>query len=304
MMTTYHKPVLLIESVDALDIKEDGWYVDATYGGGGHSAEILRRLGPKGKLLVFDQDMDAMEHAPDDKRCIYVRHNYRYLYHFLRYYGMMQVDGVLADLGISSHQIDAAERGFSTRFNATLDMRMSRDSDLQASTILNTYSENDLVRIFSTYGEVFNSKTLAKRIVEARKLQPINEVDEFKAIMSPIADKVHESQYYAKVFQALRIEVNDELGSLKEMLTQCIRIIKPGGRLSVITYHSLEDRILKNFIAKGKFEGDVEKDMFGNAQDVAFGAVNKKPIIASEDEINENPRSRSAKLRVAERKKS
>jgi len=300
-MTTYHEPVLLKESVDALNIKENGLYVDATFGGGGHSAEILRRLGSKGKLLVFDQDLDALANAPDDPRCIYVRHNYRYLYHFLRYYSMIPVDGVLADLGISSRQIDAAERGFSIRFNATLDMRMSRDSEVSAADILNTYSETELVRVFSDYGEVFNSKTLARKIVEARAEKQIQEIDDFKLLMAPIADRVHESQYYAKVFQALRIEVNDELGSLKELLTQCIRTIKPGGRLSVITYHSLEDRIVKNFIAKGKFEGEVEKDMFGNSPDMAFSAVNKRPLTAGNAELNANPRSRSAKLRIAER---
>ncbi len=301
-MTTYHKPVLLQESVDALNIREDGLYVDATYGGGGHSAEILRRLGKKGRLLVIDQDKDALAQAPDDPRCVFVRHNYRYLYHFLRYYKMSPVDGVLADLGISSHQIDEAARGFSIRFNAPLDMRMSRDSELSAATIVNTYPEMDLVRVFSEYGEVFNSKTLAKRIVDARKDHEILEIDDFKELIAPVADRIHESQYYAKVFQALRIEVNDELGSLKEMLTQCIRTVKPGGRLVVITYHSLEDRIVKNFISKGKFEGELQKDLFGNTPDVAFSAVNKKPIVAGENEVLDNPRSRSAKLRIAERR--
>jgi len=303
-MTTYHEPVLLKESVDALNIKEDGLYVDATFGGGGHSAEILKRLGSKGKLIVFDQDLDALANAPDDSRCIFVRHNYRYLYHFLRYYSMIPVDGILADLGISSHQIDAAERGFSIRFNASLDMRMSRDKELSAAEILNTYSESELVRVFSEYGEVFNSKTLARKIVEARIAAPIKEIDEFKTVIAPLVDRLHESQYYAKVFQALRIEVNDELSSLKELLIQCIRTIKPGGRLSVITYHSLEDRIVKNFISKGKFEGEVERDMFGNTPDLAFSAVNKKPLTAGDTEINSNPRSRSAKLRIAERNKS
>ena len=303
-MTTYHEPVLLQESVDALNIKEDGVYVDATYGGGGHSREILRRLGKKGKLLVIDQDEDALTNASNDPRCIHVRHNYRYMYHFLRYYSLIPVDGVLADLGISSHQIDEAERGFSIRFNANLDMRMSRESLLTAAIVLNTYSEQDLVSVFSQYGEVFNSKTLARKIVEARAVSSIQEIDQFKTIMAPIADRVHESQYYAKVFQALRIEVNDELGSLKEMLTQCVATVRPGGRLSVITYHSLEDRIVKNFIAKGKFEGEVEKDLFGNVPDVAFTALHKKPIIAGEKEIQENPRSRSAKLRIAERRAS
>lgn len=292
------------ESVDALNIKEDGLYVDATYGGGGHSKEILSRLGKKGKLLVIDQDQDALANASDDQRCIHVRHNYRYMYHFLRYYAMFPVDGVLADLGISSHQIDEAERGFSIRFNAALDMRMSREAELTAASILNNYSELDLVRVFSEYGEVFNSKTLARKIVEARSSNPVNEIDDLKKIMAPLADRLHESQYYAKVFQALRIEVNDELGSLKELLVQCIPSIKPGGRLSVITYHSLEDRIVKNFIAKGKFEGEVEKDLFGNIPDVAFSAVNKKPVTADESEIQSNPRSRSAKLRIAERNKS
>ncbi len=300
MMTTYHKPVLLKESVDALNIKEDGLYVDVTFGGGGHTAEILRRLGAKGRVLVVDQDEDAMANITKDPRCIFVRHNYRYLYHFLRYYNMIPVDGVLADLGISSHQIDEAERGFSIRFNAALDMRMNRESVLSAADIINTYSETDLVKIFSEYGEVFNSKTLAKRIVEGRNTR-IESIDDFKQLIAPVADKIHESQYYAKVFQALRIEVNDELGSLKEMLTQCTRVIKPGGRLSVITYHSLEDRIVKNFIAKGKFEGEVEKDIFGNFANVAFSSVTKKPITAEENEVIENPRARSAKLRIAER---
>ncbi len=304
MMTTYHEPVLLKESIDALNIKEDGLYVDATYGGGGHSKEILSRLGKKGKLLVIDQDQDALANASDDQRCIHVRHNYRYMYHFLRYYSMFPVDGVLADLGISSHQIDEAERGFSIRFNAALDMRMSREADLTAASILNNYSEVELVRVFSEYGEVFNSKTLARKIVEVRSSSPINEIDELKKIMAPLADRLHESQYYAKVFQALRIEVNDELGSLKELLVQCIPSIRPGGRLSVITYHSLEDRIVKNFISKGKFEGEVEKDLFGNTPDVAFTALNKKPVTAAESEIQNNPRSRSAKLRIAERSMS
>jgi 16S rRNA (cytosine1402-N4)-methyltransferase len=302
MMTTYHEPVLLKESVDALNVREDGVYVDATFGGGGHATEILKRLGKKGRLLVIDRDLDAMRNFSGDSRCVFVRHNYRYLYHFIRYYSLIPIDGLLADLGISSHQIDEAARGFSFRFDAPLDMRMSHESRLTAATILNSYSEEELVRIFSSYGEVSNSKTLARKVIQFRAVESFQTINQFKEAVTPIADRGNESQYLAKVFQALRIEVNDELGSLKEMLTQCIRVIRPGGRLSVITYHSLEDRIVKNFIGRGRFEGEPEKDMFGNMPETPFMALNKKPIEAQEEEIASNPRSRSAKLRIAERR--
>jgi 16S rRNA (cytosine1402-N4)-methyltransferase len=301
MTTTYHEPVLLTESVEALQIRKDGVYVDATFGGGGHSRAILDQLGRNGKLIAFDRDEDALKNAPDDERFILVRHNYRYLKNFLRYHSCFPVDGILADLGISGWQIDEAERGFSIRFDAGLDMRMNRESELTAASVLNTYSEDELVRIFSSYGEVFNAKTLARRISEKRKSNSIQRVTEFKEILAPLADRQHESQYYAKVFQALRIEVNDELGSLKDFLAQCQQVLKPGGRLVVISYHSLEDRLVKNMMTKGKFEGEVETDLFGNRRDNFFKVINKKPVEASAEELQKNPRSRSARLRVAEK---
>jgi 16S rRNA (cytosine1402-N4)-methyltransferase len=301
MTTTYHEPVLLTESVEALQIRKDGVYVDATFGGGGHSRAILDKLGENGRLIAFDRDEDALKNAPDDKRFILVRHNYRYLKNFLRYHNCFPVDGILADLGISGWQIDEAERGFSIRFDAGLDMRMNRESELTAASVLNTYPEDELVRIFSSYGEVFNAKTLARRISEKRKSNSIQRITEFKEILAPLADRQHESQYYAKVFQALRIEVNDELGSLKDFLAQCQQVLKPGGRLVVIAYHSLEDRLVKNMMTKGKFEGEVETDLFGNRRDNFFRVINKKPVEASSEELQKNPRSRSARLRIAEK---
>ncbi len=301
MTSTYHKPVMLEECIDALEIKPGGTYVDVTYGGGGHSRLILSRLNEKGKLFAFDQDADAIENAIDDKRLTLIRHNYRYLKNFLRFYNAIPVDGILADLGISSHQVDEASRGFSIRFNANLDMRMNRENAMTAEEVVNTYSEHDLVNIFSKYGEVFNAKTLARKITEARKGKRITSVNEFRSVTSDCADKIHESQYYAKVFQALRIEVNDELESLKNMLEQSVSVLAPKGRLVVMSYHSLEDRLVKNLISKGRFEGEVEKDLVGNANDIPLSAVNKKPMEASEEEISSNPRARSAKLRIAER---
>ncbi|HRH65955.1 MAG TPA: 16S rRNA (cytosine(1402)-N(4))-methyltransferase RsmH [Bacteroidia bacterium] len=301
MTTSYHEPVLLRESVDALDIIADGVYVDVTFGGGGHSREILGRLGPKGKLVAFDQDEDAQKNTIHDPRFILVRHNYRYVLQFLRYYGLLPVDGLLADLGISSFQIDEAAKGFSIRFNAPLDMRMNQQSELTAARVVNEYTEQDLLRVFSEYGEVRNAKSLVRRIAEERKGRVIDEIEDFKARIAPCVDRQHESQYYAKVFQALRIEVNDELGSLKELLIRSAEIIKPGGRLVVIAYHSLEDRLVKNFITRGKFEGEAEKDLFGNTTDLPFRALTKKPLEAGVVETERNPRARSAKLRIAER---
>jgi len=297
----YHEPVLLHESIDGLGIDGGGIFVDATFGGGGHSAEILKRLNAKGKLFAFDRDADAIKNTITDKRFMLIRHNFRYMKKFLTYYDALPVNGIIADLGISSHQINVAERGFSTRFEAELDMRMSMETELTAAMVINEYNEENLVQIFSMYGEVRNSRTLAKTITDARKKKPIKTIGEFKSVIEKCAERGFENQYLAKVFQALRIEVNDELGSLKDLLLQCPDMIVKGGRLSVISYHSLEDRLVKNFISKGKFEGELEKDIYGNAEDVPFKAVNKKPTLASDEEIKRNPRARSAKLRIAER---
>lgn len=301
MTTTYHDPVLLTESVDALNIVADGTYVDVTFGGGGHSREILKRLGPKGRLIGFDQDEDAQRNQIRDPRFVLVRHNYRYVRQFLRYYEVLPVNGLLADLGISSYQIDEASKGFSIRFNAPLDMRMNRASDLTAARVLNEYPETQLLKVLSEYGEVRNARSLVRLILELRKEKKFDEIEDFKSRIAPCVDRQYESQYYAKVFQALRIEVNDELGALKELLMRSAEILKPGGRLVVIAYHSLEDRLVKNFIARGKFEGETEKDLFGNVLEVPFRAITKKPLEASPEEITRNPRARSAKLRIAER---
>jgi 16S rRNA (cytosine1402-N4)-methyltransferase len=297
----YHKPVMLKESIDALAIKPDGVYVDVTFGGGGHSQAILEQLGRNGRLFAFDRDEDALRNSINDSRFTIIRHNYRYLKNFLRYYNAIPVDGILADLGISSHQVDEAQRGFSIRFDAGLDMRMNREAPLTAADVVNNYDEEDLVKIFSKYGEVFNAKTLARKITSARKDKKISSISEFRSAISECADRQHENQYYAKVFQALRIEVNDELESLKDMLAQSAQVLKPGGRLVVISYHSLEDRLVKNMMIKGKFEGEIEKDLFGNAESCPLKVLGKKPYEASEEEIQSNPRSRSAKLRIAER---
>jgi 16S rRNA (cytosine1402-N4)-methyltransferase len=302
MTTTYHKPVMLKESIDALDIKPDGIYVDVTFGGGGHSQAILSRLGNKGRLIAFDQDEDAMRNIIKDERFMLVRHNYRYLKNFLRYYDSIPVDGILADLGISSYQIDEPSRGFSLRFNAALDMRMNREGELTAAEIINSYPETELVKIFSEYGEVFNAKTLARKIIEARSKNRIADINQFRSAIHDCADRQHEMQYYAKVFQALRIEVNDELDSLKSMLAQSVQVLAPKGRLVVISYHSLEDRLVKNMIVKGRFEGEAEKDLFGNTDFNPLTAINKKPIEATNEEVASNPRARSAKLRIAEHK--
>ena len=292
---------MLKECIDALNIVPDGVYVDATFGGGGHSAAILERLGEKGKLFAFDRDADAFKNKIADERLTLIRHNYRYIKNFMRYYNVIPVNGVLADLGISSHQVDEPARGFSLRFNANLDMRMNQEGDLTASDVINNYDEEKLVSIFSGYGEVFNAKTLARRIIASRKEKKIISVNEFRLAIHDCADRSNENQYYAKVFQALRIEVNDELGSLKDLLANTIQVLAPKGRLVVISYHSLEDRLVKNVIAKGKFEGEVEKDLFGNPEYNPLSAINKKPLEASAEEVKNNPRARSAKLRIAER---
>lgn len=296
----YHVPVMLHECMEGLAIKPDGVYVDVTFGGGGHSREILKRLGPNGRLIAFDQDPDALRNKIDDERFVLVHQNFRFLKNSLRLEGIRQVDGILADLGVSSHQFDDAERGFSIRFDADLDMRMDQVSDLDARKVLNTYPEEELHRIFGMYGEVQNAKSLAKTIVTARLTKSIETVVELKEVIKKMVPRGKEHKYHAQVFQALRIEVNKELEALQEFLLHTISVLKPEGRLVVMSYHSLEDRLVKNFMLKGKFKGEVEKDFFGN-EIKPFKIVTRKAITASETELAENNRSRSAKLRVAEK---
>jgi 16S rRNA (cytosine1402-N4)-methyltransferase len=298
---SYHVPVLLKESIEGLAIKPEGTYVDATFGGGGHSKEILKLL-KGGKLFSFDQDEDAKKNAETIKNrsFTFIDGNFRFLKRYLKAEGIKEVDGILADLGISSHQIDSAERGFSTRFDAELDMRMNQGAELSAKEIVNTYSESDLHKILGMYGEIKNAKTAAQIIVKERVNKKIIRVNDLKQALMPVAPKGKENKYFAQVFQALRIEVNDELKSLEEFLSQSAQLIKKGGRLVVISYHSLEDRLVKNFINKGKFYGEVEKDIYGNYE-TPFKAITKKPVEASEEEIKANSRARSAKLRIAEK---
>lgn len=297
-MTNYHVPVMLQECIDALDIKPDGVYIDVTFGGGGHSREILKNLGDKGRLLAFDQDVDAQRNIPDDDRLTFIDQNFRYLKNYCRLHGAIPVDGILADLGVSSHQFDQPERGFSIRFDADLDMRMDQSGSLTAKEVVNNYSEEDLHRIFGMYGEIQNAKSLAKVIVTGRLNRSIVTVADLKEVIKKLIPKGKENKYLAQVFQALRIEVNQELEALQEFLAQSIEVLKPGGRLVIMSYHSLEDRLVKNFIAKGKFKGEVEKDFFGN-EIKPLEAVTRKAIVASEEEIKLNNRARSAKLRVA-----
>ena len=296
----YHVPVLLEESVSGLNIDPDGVYLDLTFGGGGHSREILKRL-KDGCLIGFDQDADALANVPDDDRFIFVNHNFRYLRNFLRYCGYDEADGILADLGVSSHEFDEAGRGFSFRFDAELDMRMNQRSRLKATDILNTYSEEDLTRIFRNYGEVDNAKRLVDLIVKARAEKMITRSEEFLQVIAPCVPKQKEKKYLAQVYQALRIEVNGELEALEDMLKEAERALRPGGRLVVRTNHSLEDRIVKNFLKSGNFEGKVEKDFYGHVKR-NFELVNRKVIVPSEEEIEKNPRARSAKLRIAEKR--
>lgn len=300
MDNVYHVPVMLKECMDALAIKPNGIYVDVTFGGGGHSREILKHLGPEGKLFAFDQDPDALHNVIDDPRFTLIHQNFRFLKNNLRLNGVKQVDGILADLGVSSHQFDAADRGFSIRFDADLDMRMDQISDVDARTVLATYPEEDLHRIFGMYGEIVNAKTLAKTIVTARLTAPINTVAELKEAIKKLVPRGKEHKYHAQVFQALRIEVNKELEALQEFLLQTVDVLKAEGRLVVMSYHSLEDRLVKNFVAKGKFRGDVDKDFFGN-EIKPFDVISRKAITANDQELVENNRSRSAKLRIAEK---
>lgn len=295
----YHQPVLLNECIEGLKIDPNGTYVDVTYGGGGHSKAILAQI-KEGRLIAFDQDEAAEKNKADTSKLIFVRQNFKYLKNYLRLHNALPVNGILADLGVSSHQFDTAERGFSTRFEAELDMRMDTNSQKTAKMVLNEFSEEQLKEIFKVYGEIPNASKLAYRIVHERKLKPINKVSELKNIIAPLVTRGKENQYLAQVFQALRIEVNNEMQVLKELLVQSLEVLDKGGRLVVISYHSLEDRLVKHFMRKGKFEGEVEKDFFGNSL-VPFELITKKPLIPGAAEMEQNPRSRSAKLRIAEK---
>ena len=296
----YHIPVMLNECMEGLAIKPDGVYVDVTFGGGGHSKEILSRLGEKGTLYGFDQDADAENNIPEDDRFVFVRSNFRYLSNFMRFHGETEIDGLLADLGVSSHHFDDKDRGFSFRFQGMLDMRMNTRAGKTAADILNTYTEEALSTLFYLYGELKNSRKLASVIVRARETKPLVTTDEFLALITPYIGKDKEKKMLAQVFQALRIEVNDEMCALREMLQQAMRLLKPGGRLVVMTYHSLEDRLVKNFFKSGNFEGTISQDFFGNIQS-PFRLINNKVITPSSEEVEVNPRSRSAKLRIAEK---
>jgi len=300
-MSNYHVPVMLQECIEALNIRPDGTYVDVTFGGGGHSREIMKHLGENGRLLAFDQDADAQQNRIDDDRFEFIDQNFRYLKNFTRLHNAIPVDGILADLGVSSYQFDQAERGFSIRFDAELDMRMNQASTLTAKEVVNTYSEADLHRIFGIYGEIKNAKSLARTIVTARLNGSLNTVADLKNAINSLIPKGKENKYLAQVFQALRIEVNQELEALKDFLIQSADVLVSGGRLVVMSYHSLEDRLVKNFIAKGKFSGEVEKDFYGNDQK-PFDAVSRGAITASEEEVKNNNRARSAKLRIAVKK--
>ncbi len=296
----YHNPVLLKETVDGLNIKPDGVYVDVTFGGGGHSTEILKRLGPDGKLFAFDQDEDALANALPDERFTLINENFRFIKRFLRFYGVKGVDGILADLGVSSHQFDVPERGFSTRFDAELDMRMSQKNDLSAYRVVNEYDDANLRRVFWDYGELKNAPALSRTIIEAREKQSIKTTDELKLILAKYLPEKVRNKVLAQIYQAIRIEVNQEMDVLKEFLEQSLEILNPEGRLSVISYHSLEDRLVKRFIKNGMFEGEPERDFFGNFS-VPFKTIGKL-IVPSNEEIKSNNRARSAKLRIAEKK--
>ena len=300
-MSEYHVPVLLEESVAGLNIMPGGVYLDLTFGGGGHSAEILKRMDDEGCLMGFDQDEDAQANVPDDDRFIFVNHNFRYLRNFMRYYGYEEVDGILADLGVSSHEFDEADRGFSFRFDAELDMRMNRRSKLTAAEVVNSYDIDRLTDVFRNYGEVENARRLADLIVKARTDEGIKTSEEFYQVIAPCIPKQKEKKYLAKVYQALRIEVNGELDALKDMMEQAMTVLKPCGRLVVITYHSLEDRIVKNFLKSGNADGKVDKDLLTGHINHNFELVNRKVIVPSEEEVERNPRARSAKLRIAQK---
>lgn len=297
----YHIPVLLQESIQGMNLRPGGIYADMTFGGGGHSKEILRQMDAESRLFSFDQDEDAERNIVDDSRFTFVRSNFRYLHNFLRYYGVDKVDAILADLGVSSHHFDDSERGFSFRSDGNLDMRMNKRAGMTASEIINTYDEEQLANLFYLYGELKNSRKLANVLVKARSVKSIVTIGDFLEIVKPLYGKEREKKELAKVFQALRIEVNQEMEALKEMLYAATEALKPGGRLVIITYHSLEDRMVKNIMKTGNIEGKAEKDFFGNIQ-TPFKLVNNKVIVPTDEEIQRNPRSRSAKLRIAEKK--
>lgn len=297
----YHIPVLLHESVDGLNIHPSGTYVDVTFGGGGHSREILRRLGDDGHLYSFDQDADAEGNIPEgDERFTFVRSNFRYLTNWMRYYGVNHIDGLIADLGVSSHHFDAEERGFSFRFDAPLDMRMNGRAGMTAADIVNRYDEERLANVLYLYGELKNSRKLAAAMVKARALKAVETIDDLLQIVKPFMPREREKKDLARVFQALRIEVNHEMDALHEMLEAALKVLRPGGRLVVLTYHSLEDRMVKNFVRSGRMDGKVEQDFFGRKL-TPWRAVNNKVIVPDEEEQRTNPRSRSAKLRIAEK---
>ncbi|MFS4417852.1 16S rRNA (cytosine(1402)-N(4))-methyltransferase RsmH [Maribacter sp. 2307ULW6-5] len=295
----YHDPVLLHEAVNGLNVREDGTYVDVTFGGGGHSREILNRLGPGGRLYAFDQDEDARANVLDDPRFVLIEENFRYIGQFLRFYGIKKVDGILADFGVSSHQFDQAHRGFSTRFEAELDMRMSRRNTLSANTVLNTYSEEDLRRVLFDFGELRNAGAMARAIVSQRELRPLSTTEDVKAALATFLPAHKRHKILAQVYQAIRIEVNQEVQVIKEFLEQVPGLLSVGGRLSAISYHSLEDRLVKNFIRSGKFQGEPEKDFYGNKL-VPLGKVGAL-IVPTKEEVARNNRARSAKLRLAEK---
>jgi len=300
MMMSYHNPVMLKESVDALEIKSTGVYVDATYGGGSHSAEILKRLGKNGKLIAFDKDLDAQKNKNTDKRLVFVDQDFKYLENYISFFGFSKIDGLLADLGVSSHQFDIAERGFSFRFDSMLDMRMDQRNRKTAASILEEYGEKELADMFFNFGELRNARKIAAAIVSFRKKQSLKTNKDLYECLSPFIPKIHEHKFLAKLYQAIRIELNEEMESLKEMLLATAKVIKTGGNLVVLSYHSIEDRLVKNFMKTGNFEGIAEKDFFGKPIK-PFDSYNNKTITAGEEEIKENNRARSAKLRIAKK---
>lgn len=301
MNNVYHIPALLSETIDGLSVVENGVYVDLTFGGGGHARELLSRLGATGKLIAFDQDEDALHNVLDDTRFVFVQSNFRFVKNFLRYHNIDQVDGILADLGVSFHHFDEADRGFSFRFEGALDMRMNTKSAVTAAHIINTYSEAQLADVLYWFGEIRNARAIARKICQKRSEKYIDMVEDFIAILKPFFTYENEKKDLARIFQALRIEVNGEIEVLKSMLLQSLEVLKPGGRLAVLTYHSLEDRLVKNFMKTGNFEGELTKDFYGNILS-PFIQITKKPLVASAQEVINNPRSRSAKLRIVEKK--
>jgi len=296
----YHVPVMLNEVLNVLNIQPDGVYVDCTFGGGGHSSEILRRLGSRGRLIAFDQDADATKNLPDDRRITFVHNNFRHLSRFLRLHHAIPVNGIFADLGVSSYQIDTAERGFSTRYDGMLNMRMDKGNENTAADVLNRYSESELQLVFQKYGEFTNARTLSKAMVEARKVKPFKTLSDLNNVLQYHC-RGNPQRYFAQVYQAIRIEVNDELNALTDLLNQSVDVLAPGGRILIITFHSLEDRLEKNFFRSGNVEGSRMTDEFGRSEKLRLKLVFKKPVLPSAEELKKNPRARSAKLRVAEK---